>query len=262
MAENSPYFESIVAHRAIRNSRGDGGRLDEGEVLEGQTTISLETCPDMKDDEDTLTYIQENFSTFVQILRFLSKEDQELLLSYYILAKTQNTLALIHKSTQTVCSFRLRQAMKRIGTFMLLGVPTEEIMAKVFRHAGMEDVLPLNASGEQVMLSQVVAMYEKTRSFQQVADVFGLHRPDIRRAMSRAAKQMQPPNSKDPKEIALGAFVHGLIDKASASGQGYSKRKLSKLCHIYRQDPELLGSFVLDVANPDFHYMFTSRANR
>ena len=211
-------------------------------------------------EEDILTYVQENFSEFVQTLRFLSKEDQELLLSYYILSKTQNTLALIHKSTQTVCSFRIRQAVKRIGTFMMLGAPTEEVMAKVFKDASIEEVLPTNSKGEQVKLSQVVAMYEKTRSFQQVADTFGLHRPDIRRAMSRAAKQLN--DSKDPQEIALGAFVHGLIDKASASGQGYSKRKLSKLCHIYRQDPEILGSFVLNVQNPDFHYLFTSRANR
>lgn len=259
MAENSPYFDSIVAHRAILNSRGDHGELDEREVLEGQTTISLETCADMT-EEDILTYVQENFSDFLKILRYLSKEDQELLLSYYLLSKTQNTLALIHKSTQTVCSFRIRQAVKRIGTFMMLGAPTEEVLQKVFKEAGLEDALGLNKIGAPVGLSTVVMLYEKCRSFQQVADNFHLHRPDIRRAMSRAAKQLN--DSKEPQHIALGAFVHGLIDKASASGQGYSKRKLSKLCHIYRSDPPCLGEFRVDVQNPDFHYLFTSRANR
>jgi hypothetical protein len=259
MAENSPYFDSIVADRAIRNSRGAGGRLDEDEVLEGQTTISLETCPDMT-EEDILTYVQEQFPDFLKILRFLSKEDQELLLSYYILSKTQNTLALIHKSTQTVCSFRIRQAVKRIGTFMMLGAPTEEVMVKVFKKAGLENELPVNSKGDQIGLSKVVSLYESTRSFQQVADTFGLHRPDIRRTMSRAAKTLN--DSKDPQDIALGAFVHGLIDKASASGQGFSKRKLSKLCHIYRTDPPILGEFRIDVQSPDFKHLFTSRANR
>jgi len=78
--------------------------------------------------------------------------------------------------------------------------------------------------------------------------------------MSRAAKQLN--ESKNPRDIALGAFVHGLIDKASASGQGFSKRKLSKLCHVYRQDPPLLGDFRVDVTNPEFKHLFTSRANR
>jgi hypothetical protein len=227
--------------------------------LDGHTTISLETCADMT-EEDILTYVQENFSNFLKILRFLSKEDQELLLSYYILSKTQNTLALIHKSTQTVCSFRIRQAVKRIGTFMMLGAPTEEVMSRVFMQAGLEDELPINVKGEQVGLSKVVILYEQTRSFQQVADAFGLHRPDIRRTMSRAAKSLN--DSHSPEDIALGAFVHGLIDKASASGQGFSKRKLGKLCHVYRNDPELLGAFRIDVTHPDFKYLFTSRANR
>lgn len=259
MAENSPYFDSIVAHRAILASRGDHGELDEHEVLDGQTTISLETCADMT-EEDILTYVQENFSDFLKILRYLSKEDQELLLSYYVLSKTQNTLALIHKSTQTVCSFRIRQAVKRIGTFMMLGVPTEEVMAKIFIKAGLEGTLPPSIKGEQVGLSKIVVMYERVRSFQQVADAFGLHRPDIRRTMSRAAKQLN--DSRDPQDIALGAFVHGLIDKASASGQGFSKRKLSKLCHVYRSDPDILGSFRVDIQDPNFHFLFTSRANR
>jgi hypothetical protein len=250
-AENSAYFQSIDAHRAML--------LTEEEQLEGNTTISLETCPDMT-EEDILTYISENFSDFLKILRFLSKEDQELLLSYYVLSKTQNTLALIHKSTQTVCSFRIRQAVKRIGTFMMLGAPTEEVMAKVFKGASMEDVLPVNSKGDRVKLSKVVMLYEKTHSFQQVADTFGLHRPDIRRAMSRTAKILG--ESKEPSEIAMSAFVQGLIDKASASGQGFSKRKLSKLCHIYRADPTCLGDFVIDVQNPDFKSLFTSRANR
>jgi hypothetical protein len=257
--ENSPYMESAVARRAILNSRGDHGELDEHEVLDGQTTISLETCSDMT-EEDILTYVQENFSDFLKVLRFLSKEDQELLLSYYLLSKTQNTLALIHKSTQTVCSFRIRQAVKRIGTFMMLGVPTEEVMTKIFKKAGLEDSLPPNLKNEQVGLSQVVTLYEQTRSFQQVADVFGLHRPDIRRAMSRAVKQLS--ESDVPEELALGALVHGLIDKASASGQGFSKRKLGKLCHIYRNDPDILGEFRVDITDPDFKYLFTSRANR
>jgi hypothetical protein len=259
MAENSPYFDSIVAHRAIMNSRGDHGELDEREVLDGQTTISLETCTDMT-EEDILTYVQENFPDFLKILRFLSKEDQELLLSYYILSKTQNTLALIHKSTQTVCSFRIRMAVKKLGTFMMLGAPTEEVMEGIFTKSGLEESLPVNTRGDKVGLSKVVSMYEKCRSFQQVADFHHLHRPDIRRAMSRAAKQLV--DAKDPQDIALGAFVHGLIDKASASGQGFSKRKLSKLCHIYRTDPACLGEFRVDVQNPNFKHLFTSRANR
>lgn len=246
MAENSAYFDSIVATRALL--------LDEEESLEGNTLISLESQADMA-EEDILTYIQENFAGFLRILRSLKKEDQELLLSYYLLSKTQNTLATIHKSTQTVCSFRIRMAVKTLGTFIMMGgAPTVETMHEILTKAGLEDSL------KPIGLSKIVDEYVKCRNFQRIAEVHKLHRPDIRRAMSRASKQLL--DSKDPQEHALGAYIHSLIDKANPAGQGYSKRKVAKQCHIYRTDPAILGDFRIRVDDPDFRHIFVSRANR
>jgi hypothetical protein len=229
--------------------------LDEEEQLEGTTTISLETCPDMAESEDILTYVQGNFSEFMKMLRFLKKEDQELLLSYYLLSKTQNTLAIIHKSTQTVCSFRIRMAVKVLGAFILMGEPTAEKMKPILEEAGLENGL------EKVGLSTVVELYAKTRSFQRIAEIYHLHRPDIRRSMSRASKQLMD-NMDSAYQQAIGAYIHSLIDKANPSGVGYSKRKVSKLGHIVRTDPPLLGEFRIKLEDPTFEHMFVSRANR
>jgi hypothetical protein len=244
MSENSVYFENITSRR--------GMLLDAETALEGNATISLETQSDLAED-DVLTYVQENFGAFVKAIRYLSDEDQEMLLSYYMLSKTQNMLAEVHRSTQTACSFQIRMAMKKIGTFLLLGEPTVEVMQKILTKAGLEDQL-------SVGLSQLIKAYEDTRSFQKVANAYGLHRPDIRRAMSRASHKLN--ESQDSKECALGAFIHGLIDKASAAGQGLSKRKLAKRCHVYRRDPAILGEFRVNCDDPHFEHLFTSRANR
>ena len=246
MAENSPYFESISANRALL--------LTEDEALEGCTTISLETCADLA-EEDILSFINENFAQFLKTLRYLKREDQELLLSYYCLSKTQNTLALIHKSTQTVCSFRIRMAVKTLGTFMLVGgEPTEELLHEVLEKAGFENSL------EKAPLSTIVMEYVRTRNFQQVANHFGLHRPDVRRAMSRASKALM--ESKDGKEAATAAWVHSLIDKSNPIGTGYSKRKLQKEGHLYRTDPDILGQFTVPIESAEFETWFVSRANR
>lgn len=245
MPEATPYFDSITSARSIL--------LTEEEQLEGATTISLETCGDLQED-DILTYVLENFQEFLRTLRYLKKEDQELLLSYYLLSKTQNTLATIHKSTQTVCSFRIRMAVKTLACFIMMGEPTVENMRAILAGAGLED--SLGAVG----LSAVVDLYARTRSFQRIAEAHRLHRPDIRRAMSRASKKLM--ESKDPHEHALGAYVHSLIDKANPSGTGYSKRKVSKLGHIYRSDSPILGEFRVNVQDRDFDQWFVSRANR
>lgn len=244
--ENTPYMDSVASSRALL--------LTEEEQLEGSTTISLETCSDLA-EEDILTYIQDNFADFLKRLRFLKREDQELLLSYYILSKPQNALAIIHKSTQTVCSFRIRMAVKTLGTYIMnMGEPTVEKMHEIFEKAGVENSL------ERVSLSEVVSLYAKVRNFQRIAEMYKLHRPDIRRAMSRASKKMM--ESKDPDEHALAAWVHNLIDKASPTGAGYSKRKAAKLGHMYMSDSDILGQFKVRVEDPSFDQWFTSRANR
>jgi hypothetical protein len=227
--------------------------LTEEEQLEGTTTISLETQGDLA-EEDICTYIQENFPEFLKTLRYLKKEDQELLLSYYVLSKTQNTLAIIHKSTQTVCSFRIRMAVKTLCAFIMMGEPTPEKMKTILDKEGLEIGL------EKLPLSECVDQYARTRSFQRIAEVHHLHRPDIRRAMSRASKALM--ESKTATAHALGAYIHSLIDKANPSGVGYSKRKVSKLGHIYRTDPAILGEFRIRVQDPEFEHMFVSRANR
>jgi hypothetical protein len=167
MPETTLYFELISAARALL--------VDEEQALEGATTISLETQPELAED-DVFTFVHDNFEKFLRALRFLKKEDQELLLSYYLLSKTQNTLALIHRSTQTVCSFRIRMAVKTLGTFMMMGTPTRETLHETFEKAGHENLLT-------TPLSTLVMDYVECRDFRVVAERYGLHRPDIRRSI-------------------------------------------------------------------------------
>lgn len=242
--ESTPYMNSVTSARAML--------LTEEESLEGGTTISLETQSDLQED-DVFTYIQENFPNFLKMLKYLSQEDQDMLLSYYLLGKTQTTLATIFKSTQTVCSFRIRMAIKVIGAFLLFGEPTAEILAEILSSAGLEDSLKGG-------LSKAVIEYAKCRSFQQVAETLGLHRPDVRRAMSRAARTLL--NSKDSREAAMAAWIHSLVDKSNPVGPGYSKRKLLKEGHLYRTDPDILGQFTVNIEDKAFESLFVSRANR
>lgn len=242
--ENTPYFESIVAHRALM--------LDPEEALAGETLVSLETSDEFGKD-DLLTCIQDNLSQFLRGLRTLSASDQELLLSYYMLGKTQTTLAWLNRSTQTVCSSLIRLAMKRLAA-SLQEACAPEMLKKILSEAKLENLI------EGLPLSDAVLLYEKTWSFQYVADKYEIHRPAIRRAMRLAATQLL--ESKDEKEQMIGAYVHGLINRASASGQGFSKRQADKHGNLYVKDPECLGQFRIDLNQPHTHTLFTARANR
>lgn len=243
MAENTPYFDTIVAIRSMR--------LDAEAALEGMTTMSVETCEELG-EADILSYIEGNFTQFLAALRHLSTEDQELLLSYYITGKTQATLAKFFGSTQTLTSTRIRRAIQRLGGFLMLGEPTPDVTAELFLECGVEDKL-------RVPLSRLVAHYATTRSFLATAQAFGLKRVDVRSAMRLASLNLR--DASDIRQKALGAYVFGLIEKSSAFGTGWSDRKKRKQGDVFHQDSGLLGEFTIDVSHPDFEAnCFISRA--
>ncbi len=249
--EQSPYMESVTADRALL--------LTEEQALEGNILISLEAQADLVED-NIVTYITGNFAQFLTALRSLKAEDQDLLLSYYLTGNTQSTLAQLHHTTQTVCSFRLRMAVKALGTYLMMGQPSEETLRELFSRTGFEDSLHTQDEAMAVVpLSKVCLEYAQLQNFQTVATLYKLHRPDVRRAMSRASKALK--DSTEPQEAAVAAWIHSMIDKASPTGTGVSKRKAATQGNMYLHDPVILGDFRVKIDDPGFGALFVSRAN-
>lgn len=145
-------------------------------------------------------------------------------------------------------------AVKKLGASVIFGTPPSlEIMQTVLERNELETLI------KGVRTSTLIDDYRKYRSFQIVAKKNEIHRPDVRRALSQVSKTLL--EKTDEASLALGAFVYGLIDKASASGQGYSKRKLDKISYLFKEDPNILGSFYIDVKDPAFEQILVSRAN-
>ena len=246
MAETTPYFESITAARSM---------LVEDPSDFAFETISLETQQDLA--RDTVgESIQAHFGAILPHMRLLSPEDQELLLSYFLLAKPQWCLAKLYQSTQTLCSLRIRLALKKLGVVTKYqGHPTQEALDAILEEHG------LNALVEGVKTSTLVVEYRQRRSFAAVADLLRIHRPVVRRALTQVVNTLM----SDPHEehAAVGAYIHGLIDKASITGQGYSAQKARKLSHVHKKDPSLVGSFHIDLSDPAFdeHVLVSHASN-
>jgi hypothetical protein len=244
--ENSAYMDAITAERSLL--------LTDEEALAGGTTISCETTDEFGVD-DIYVYCQEHFADWLRVIRVLSREQQELLLSYYLLGKTQIVLSKLLHSTQTVMSFRIRMAVKLFGTYLMMGgQPSVDQLRVVLIKAGLEHSL------KKVSLSEIIAEYARCRSFEKIARAHDLHRPDIRRAMSRASKQLlhgdvtnlqTETTPASPEELALGAYIFNLIDKSNPTGPGVSKRQKAKTARcVVRVDPQCTGEFRVAVNDP------------
>jgi len=251
--ENTPYMESVSAIRSIAQFNED-----EQGALEGSQLLSMECGEEDEEETKAYVYLCENFSSFMRYLRYLSAENQEILLSYFMLGKTQTILATINQSTQTCTSSRIRMVTRELCCYMQFGgIPSpKQIKDELTAHK-------LNVLvDKKARLDECIVEYRRVRDFAVVARKWDLHRPAIRRS-TRAACASLLEMKDDPRASSLGAYLHNMIDKAAPSGGGLSKRQRCKLGDVYRRDPQMLGDFRWRIDSGDFkQHAFVSRANR
>jgi hypothetical protein len=274
--ENSAYMESVAGDRAVLAYDHD----EEG-ALDGAQLISAETDPDMQREQDIFIFINGNFAGFLNYLRNLSLRDQELLLAYYCLRKTQTQLAPIFKTSQTLCSAGMRAAVRAMCAYIAFGgQPTEERMRPILQAVGAEEAslstLPktqYKEDGENLSqhgndgkavenathsLARLLAEYAEARSFRTLADRHGIHRPEIRRAFRRAAERLEAGGSE---QQALAAWIRVLIDKANPFGEGESKRQAAKRGDVFASDDERIADFRIRVEDGLLAKILAPRGN-
>ncbi len=278
--ENSAYMESVAGDRAVLAYEND----EEG-ALDGAQLISAETDPDVQREQDIFIFIKGNFAAFLNYLRNLSLRDQELLLAYYCLRKTQTQLAPMFKTSQTLCSAGMRAAVRAMCAYIAFGgQPTEERMRPILQAVGAEEAslstgpkTHYKKDGEYLSqhgkngkpagkathsLAQLLAEYAEARSFRGLADRHGIHRPEIRRAFRRAAESLEAGGSE---QQALAAWIRALIDKANPFGEGESKRQAAKHGDVFVSDDPRIADFRVQInKNSDdlLDQIFAPRGNQ
>jgi hypothetical protein len=249
MPEASPYFLAITDNRSIQQFEGD-----EQGALEGSQLLSIETTEN--EEKQAYGYIVENLPKFFSLLRLLAPENQELLLSYFMVGKPQTALAVIHRSTQTVVSQHIRAAVRELCFYIQVGGrPTQATIMGLLCRYGLDVVVE-----DKVFLGVLIFEYSQTRNFEAIANHYQLHRPNIRRAIRDASRALAKIDSALAKSFA--AYLGNMIDKAGPK-YGMSERKKSKSGDILRADPPVLGEFRRKINSPDFlKHCFFPRANR
>jgi len=250
MPEDTGFWDSITAKRA-EIAFGD----DEQACLEGSQLISIETQDDTGPEESVYAYVEVNFPAFLGHIRALSLQDQERVLSYYCLKKTQDHLATIFRSTQTVASFQLRAAVKCMVALVAWGgrEPSVDTMEPLLQRVGCNKLGDHN-------LAELVLEYSYCKSFDEVAQKHGIHRPVIRRAISHASQEMT--QAKHPPAVqALGWFLFKLIDRMNPRGKGPSRRALMRAGDFAVEVPAVVGVNLVRTDDPHISSFFQSRAN-
>jgi hypothetical protein len=218
-------------------------------------TISLETQADLAQDTIGVA-LQENYGAFIRYMEFLALEDQELINLYYQAEKPQWCLATFHRSTQTLCSQRLRLAVKRLALMaMFQGPPSLEVLEAILEEHQLNRLIPNGPT-----TGQLVVEYRKHHSFSVVTDVLHCSRPQVRRALISSAATLL--KDEHEEHTAFGAYIHGLIDQASVLGPGYSENKRMKCSHGFVSHPAVVGEARIQLDDiQDYGHVLVSRAS-
>ena len=269
-------MESIAADRAVLAYEHD----EEG-ALDGAQLISAETDPDVQREQDIFTFIHGNFAAFLNYLRNLSLRDQEFLLAYYCLRKTQTQLAPMFKTSQTLCSAGMRAAVRAMCAHIAFGgQPTEAQMRPILQAVGAEEASLITRSKRQYKdareylsqhgedgepgekathsLARLLAEYAEARSFRRLADRYGIHRPEIRRAFRHAAERLEAGGSE---QQALAAWIRALIDKVNPFGEGESKRQAAKRGDVFVRDDQRVADFRVRIEDGLLSKILAPRGN-
>lgn len=248
--ETTPYMDSITAARALL-----AFTEDEEAALAGRTLIGLEGSQTFGPEQDTLVYIQENFPTFLRYLQYLKPQHRDLVCDYYLVGKTQTSLGSIYGSTQTVTSFHIRAALRAAVAAMLFGgYPSQELIERILRGANQPQDM------EPTFAAQLISDFQDCRNFTIVADKHHLHRPIIRRMMSRTSEVLID-DKLQSEEQALGWWIHYLLEKSAFVGGGLTQKELRKMVDMNYFIPDICGQFVIQANDPDIQHVFCSRAN-
>lgn len=217
MSEATPYFDAITARRSM---------LIQDPFDAQTTTISLETQADLQRDTVCVA-LQDHFGSLLPYLKWLDQEDRELIALYYHAEKPQWCLATYHRSTQTLCSQRLRLAIKRLGILAIhKGHPDLEALDAVLEDHGLNHQMPGG-----ITTGRLVVEYRTHRSFSAMTEALGgCHRPMARRALISSAAALL--RDEHEEHTAYGAYIHGLIDQASVLGAGYADNRRMKCAAV------------------------------
>jgi hypothetical protein len=210
MPENTAYFEAITAERALL--------VDPEEALRADCLISIETQAEFEGQTEEV-FVRENFPLFQRYIANLSAQDQDLLLSYFVLHRSQTALGYIFRITQTEVSSTIRLAMKRLCFVILFDKPQAHKLRTILERHNLEHPQwkAAKKSKPQVPLSEVIEHFDQTRNFHKTADRYGINRPEVRKHISRAAKTLL--QSSQSQAQALGAYLYQFVHRFNSKPQ-------------------------------------------
>jgi hypothetical protein len=211
----------------------------DGKIDERSLTISEE-------DGLAFSYLEENPAKFLGMLKFLDPEEQDMLLCYFLLHRTQADLGLIFGITQTRVSAAVRLALKTMLSIAIVGIPDEDTLREMLVRHGLEDTVADDG------LTEMILAYDELRDWTEVKVEYDFT-GSLGVLVRHAGKTLLA--SSKMTDQACGAwliFIAGSTVEPHAGG----RHRKAMSGDIRRVDPDCVGSFTVSLDDPQWEEAF------
>lgn len=240
----SGYINRVSDKRALR--------LTEEQATAGNTLLSAECQPDLISDTIRECF-EDNLAGFLCSLKNLPLPEQDMMVCYYLLQKSQTQVGKVFSITQTLCSQRIIRALRTIAACTMWASPVEHV-------ATILDKNNLSGMGDGHILDYV-KVFAKYKSFGMAAPQLGngVTPPMVRRDLNKLVDLLSAKH--DQESLAMGAWLSTMVSEAEAREIGCSiSKRQRESATVYFKDPDGLGGHAYDITSPAFDSRFAPYA--
>lgn len=202
------------------------------------------------------------------VLDTLDPVERFVLLSYFLLRKTEKQIASLVGLNECRFNQFLENLIHRVGALVVFGNIDSEVWSSVLEKSGFGEIRTRIVAGSKltkainleksVRTVDVLVVFLRTRSFLKVGEQFGAYYVDLRRGLELVAEGLK--KQKGLAEISLGEFIGSQVQFAGVQQEGYAGRmgKLPPLIKV--KDPEVLGRLVVRIEDNEAEDVLIPRA--
>jgi len=209
----------------------------------GDILVSVETQDPGTTENGFLAYIKENPGRVLECLKSLPPLDQDLILSYYWLHRSQYACAAMFGEAQSKCSKRLKSGVEVVCHRILFGPPTRKKLEEILKITQKTKISGYPAA-------EILIEFAQCGSYRKM-EKYHITRPQIKRFIWQVAERIEK-RCNSTENRALIAWLLGLLQRA-AKQKHWGTRVV--------EHPDYLGDFTLRIEDIDAEQVFPVEAS-
>jgi len=164
------------------------------------------------------------------VIGFLDRRERFVLMSYFLLRKTERQIAMLMGMSEFRLNLFLKTTMKKMGALVAFGELSREAWGEILEKRGLRRLKARRVregravrAGEEMREVDAIdcmSLFLGTGSFLSVGETLGVYYVDVRRGLEEIGETLR--GDRQPAPMMLGEFIRAMTLFANVKSSGYA----------------------------------------